>query len=174
MGTIGPIIASGAGLAPMYAERLLKEIPPHDFARFARPGGALVTSNHPAFVYGHLALYPAKVLERLGQPPGAAAARPEWEAVFKNGVECQDDPQGTIYPPMDVITGWFFAGYKLALGAVAAAPDELLAGPNPAEGRMRELFPTLGAMLIFYLDGHVQSHLGQVSAWRRMMGLPPA
>jgi hypothetical protein len=29
-------------------------------------------------------------------------------------------------------------------------------------------------MLGFYLSGHVMSHLGQLSAWRRCLGLPPA
>jgi hypothetical protein len=39
---------------------------------------------------------------------------------------------------------------------------------------MRDLFPTIGAAINFYLIGHVQVHLGQISAWRRGMGLPPA
>jgi len=29
-------------------------------------------------------------------------------------------------------------------------------------------------MLNFYLGGHVMLHIGQMSAWRRMMGLGPA
>jgi hypothetical protein len=39
---------------------------------------------------------------------------------------------------------------------------------------MKTLFPTVGAMLAFYMDGHVLMHMGQVSAWRRMQGMPPA
>ena len=54
----------------------------------------------------------------------------------------------------------------LAASAVAA--------PNPAEGRMRELFPTLGSVHCFYAGGHMMSHLGQFSAWRRMEGMKPA
>jgi hypothetical protein len=40
--------------------------------------------------------------------------------------------------------------------------------------RSREMFPTLGAVVAFYLGGHVMNHLGQLSAWRRCLGLPPA
>ena len=52
--------------------------------------------------------------------------------------------------------------------------DETFLKPNPNEGRMKELFPTIGAAVTFYLGGHVQMHLGQISAWRRAMGLTAA
>jgi hypothetical protein len=174
MGQIGQIIASAATPTLLYAERLLVGVTPDMFARLAQPGGAVVRSNHPAFVLGHLSLYPPKILERLSQPAGAAAYPPAYEALFKSGVECQDDPAGTIYPPMKALTKQFFEGYRAARLAIEAAPDDLLCGPNPAEGRMREMFPVLGGMLNFYLTGHAQSHLGQLSAWRRAMGLPAA
>lgn len=174
MNTIGAAIAPAGQLALLYAERLLKGIRNEDFARFARPGGTPVASNHPAFIVGHLGLYPAQVLRLLGRPAGPAAVPEGWEALFKNGVECRDDADGRIYPKMEALTHWFFEGYRAALGALAQADDALLSGPNPVEGRMRELFPTLGALLAFYIAGHTQSHLGQLSAWRRMMGLPAA
>ena len=44
--------------------------------------------------------------------------------------------------------------------------------PNPTAGRARELFPTIGAVVAFYLAGHVLNHLGQLSTWRRCIGLP--
>ena len=174
MGQIGQIIASAATPTLLYAERLLVGVTPAIVARLARPGEVELKSNHPAFILGHLSLYPPKVLERLNQPLGAAAYPPAYETLFKSGVECQDDPEGTIYLPMDALTKQFFAGYRAAQTAVAAAPDELLCSPNPAEGRMLEMFPILGSMLSFYLTGHPQSHLGQLSAWRRAMGMPVA
>lgn len=174
MGQIGELTAAVGAMSLAYAERLVKDVRPQDFARFARPGGVEVRSNHPAFVLGHLALYPAKVLQHLGQPAGAATCPPAWEALFRNGVECHDDAAGTRYPPADEITARFFVGGRAALDALRHASDAALTAPNPAEGRMRELFPMLGAMLAFYVTSHVQMHLGQVSAWRRMMGMPAA
>ena len=35
-------------------------------------------------------------------------------------------------------------------------------------------FPTAGAMLGFYVGGHFMIHIGQMSAWRRAVGLGPA
>lgn len=174
MNTIGAAIAPAGQLALLYAERLVKGIRAEDAARFARPGGTPVSSNHPAFIFGHLGLYPVQVLRLLGHAPGPAAVPEGWEALFKNGVECRDDAEGRIYPQWEPLTRWFFDGYRAALAALAKADDALLCGPNPVEGRLRELFPTLGALLAFYVAGHTQSHLGQLSAWRRMMGLPAA
>lgn len=174
MAKIGEIIAAGAALGPMYAERLLKDVAVGQFARFARPGGVEVKSNHPAFVLGHLALYPRRIMDHLHQPAGPTEYPASYETLFKNGVECQDDPKGTIYPPTTELTERFFASYRAAIEAVKAAPDEVFDEPNPVEGRLRELFPTVGMAINFYLVGHVQVHLGQVSAWRRAMGLPAA
>jgi hypothetical protein len=174
VGKIAEMILSGSGLTLDYAERLLVGVTPEMFGKFARPGGVVLKSNHAAFVFGHLSLYSPKVLEHLKRPTAAVACPPGFDAVFKNGVECQDDPTGTIYPPMAAITDQFFRGYRAARAALAETDDALLLSPNPTEGRMRELFPTLGSMLIFYFDGHAQMHLGQVSAWRRAMGLAAA
>lgn len=171
---VGKTIATAGKMAPAYAERLLAGVDAKAFARFATVGGKVVPSNHPAWALGHLALYPERVMQHLGRDPGAARVPAGYEALFKNGVECRDDPEGTIYPPMAEIVNLFMASYATALAALAEAEDSTLAGPNPTEGRMRELFPTLGSMLLFYMSGHPQIHLGQISAWRRMMGLPPA
>lgn len=174
MPTYGELIAPIGELALLAAERLLKDIEPARFGAFARPGGVVVYSNHPAFVFGHLALYPAKALAVLGRPVGAAQCPASYEPLFKAGVDCLDDPDGTIYPARDEIVAHFFDGYRAAIAAIRATPDDAMQAPNPNEGRSRELFPTVGAMLAFYVGGHTQMHLGQVSAWRRAMGQSPA
>ncbi len=174
MSHIGPIIAASGNLSIMSAERLVAGIKPESFARLARPGGVTIQSNHPAWVFGHLALYPVRVLAALDRPVGPGAYPPKYEALFKNGVECLDDADGGIYPSMAELTGHFFESYKAAVAAIRSAPDEAFVRPNPAEGRMRELFPTIGAALNFYVGSHVQNHLGQVSAWRRAVGMPAA
>lgn len=174
MGQLARIIASSGSTTPIYAERLMVGVTPAMFARFARPGGSVLKANHAAFVFGHLSLYPPRIMDRLSQRRGATELPASYEPLFKNGAECQDDPTATIYPPMEELTKRFFDGYKLALTAIAEADDAVFAQPNPAEGRMRELFPTIGSMLIFYVCGHTQNHLGQISTWRRAMGLPAA
>lgn len=174
MGQIGRIIAESASLSPLYAKRLLEGVKAEHFARLASPGGECVQSNHAAFIFGHLSLYPSRALAVLECDAGGSKVPDGWEELFRPGAECRDDPDGSIYPPMERLTAFFFDASALAHNAVAEADDAALTAANPAEGRMREIFPTVGAMLGFYLGGHVQMHLGQMSAWRRAMGLPPA
>jgi hypothetical protein len=172
MGRVSSFIVPGARLGVAYAERLSVGVTQEMCARLARPGGAVVKSNHAAFVIGHLSLYPARVMQFLKLPAGPTAFPGHYESLFKPGSECQDDADGKMYPPFSELRARFFEGYKAAIAAVESTPDEGFDGPNPIEGRSRELFPTVGAAIAFYLIGHVQVHLGQFSAWRRGMGLP--
>lgn len=168
----GNIIADSLQLALGFAERLLKDVTPQQFGRFASPGGSPVVSNHGAFIYGHLSLYGPRILTQLGQ--AAPEVPPEFLELFSKDATCQDDPDGTLYPSMQAIRDLFFAGYQAALDALRAASDETLQQPNPMGGPMAEKFPTLGSMHNFYVGGHMMMHLGQMSAWRRMQALPAA
>lgn len=168
--SLGNIIADSLQLSMGYAERLLRDVPPDRCSRFARVGGVVVESNHPAFIYGHLSLYAPKVLWQLSSP---APPVPEYfETLFSKDATCKDDPD--LYPPMDEITAFFFEGHRMLSGALRSTPDETFAKPNPAGGKMAERFPTLGSVQAFYCGGHIMMHLGQMSAWRRMMGLGSA
>ena len=170
--SLGHIIADSLQLSLNYGERLLKDVSPTQFARFACPGGQVVESNHPAFIYGHLSLYGPRILTQLGHSAPSLPA--EFEAAFSKDAHCTDDPTGKIYPSMGVITQYFFDGYKAAAAVLCETPDAALQQPNPMEGRMAELFPTLGSLQTFYCGGHMMMHLGQMSAWRRMAGLGTA
>ncbi len=168
------IIAPGARLGLVYADRLLSGVTPENYSRLAELGGVKVDSNHPAFVLGHLSLYPARIMANLKLPPGPTAVPPNWESLFQAGAQCRDDSHGSIYPPLPELKRAFVEGYNAAIAAVESSAEDSFDLPNPAGGRSRELFPTVGAAITFYLIGHVQVHLGQFSAWRRAMRLPPA
>ncbi len=172
--SLGNILGDSLQLGLGYAERLLVGIEPGDFARLARPGGQLVQSNHPAFLLGHLSLYPPRIVDHLGGDGSAIACGSRFSERFSKDATCQDDPDSSIYPAMGDVTEAFFRGYRVVLETLRQAPDEAFAGVNPLEGAMREKFPTVGSMHAFYVGGHLMLHLGQMSAWRRMMGLPPA
>jgi hypothetical protein len=38
---------------------------------------------------------------------------------------------------------------------------------------MKDALPTAREAVAFLLTAHLADHLGQLSAWRRMIGLPP-
>ncbi|MCG8653054.1 MAG: DinB family protein [Pirellulales bacterium] len=170
MSTIGPMIAASAQLGLGYAERLLKDVQPGQFARFACVGDSVIESNHPAFIYGHLGLYSSRVIEGLGADASAFEPADQFTELFSKDAQCVDDPEGTIYPEMEQITSLLFDGYRAAVEALRAAPDDIFANENPNEAA-RDRFPTIGAMYTFYVGGHFMVHMGQMSAWRRVMGL---
>lgn len=170
---IGPLIADSAKLSMAYAKRLLSGIQPETFSRFARVGDTVVQSNHPAFVYGHLSLYSCRIVEQLGQDASAIKPSELYVERFSHTATCVDDPDGTIYPPMEELTEKFLTGHQAAIDALLQAPDEQFLIPNVNES-MRSKFATNGSMHAFYLGGHIMIHMGQVSAWRRMMGLGAA
>ena len=88
--SLGNVIADSLELCLGYSERLLKDVTPEQFARFAVVNGQTIESNHPAFVYGHLCLYGPRILSQLGQP--GPTAPPNFEAVFSKDAKCTDDP----------------------------------------------------------------------------------
>ncbi len=173
MSNIGPMIAASARLGLGYAERLLADVTAENFARFAKVGDTVIESNHPAFIYGHLSLYASRVIAGVGADAGDYEPSPAFVKLFSKDARCVDDPDGSIYPPMDEITSALLGGYRAAAEALEGAADEVFATENPNEP-MRSKFPTTGAMHAFYIGGHFMLHMGQMSAWRRAMGMGPA
>lgn len=167
---IGSMITDSAKLSLGYAEKLVAGIPAEKFARFAEVNGHSIESNHPAFVLGHLSIYPCRIVEDLGGDASAIAPSEKYEALFSPSATCLDDPDGNLYPAMDEIKEKFFAAHHAAIESLLAAKDENFAVENPNE-KMRSKFGTQGSMHAFYLGGHIMIHMGQISAWRRAMGL---
>ena len=155
-----------------YARQLLNDVPAEKFARFATFGDQTITSNHPAFIYGHLSLYGTRIAEQLN---AAAHTLPDnYSELFSKDAKCIDDVAGDLYPSMEEVTSHFFASYEAAAQAIPKATGEIYAQSNPGGGPMAKRFPTLGSMHNFYVGGHFMMHMGQMSAWRRMMGLGAA
>ena len=174
MGRFADTITRGARMSVWLAEQMLKDVKPEFFARKPSFGSRVIETNHGAFIYGHLALYPAKWMAIVGLDGSPAAAPAGYDDLFGAGKECKDDPAGTIYPPMREITDAFFKAHKIAIETVPSVADDVLARPNPREGRIKENFPTVGGMLMFYMTNHMMLHIGQMSAWRRCFGLGSA
>lgn len=170
---IGSMIADSAAMGVAYAERLLKDVSASQFSRFAEVGGKMIHSNHPAFVIGHLSIYPSRVVTDLGGDATAIAPSSHYETLFSASATCVDDPDGTVYPSMEELTEKFYTAHQAAIESLRASDDSLFVAENPLE-RMRGKFATVGSIHAFYMGGHVMMHLGQFSAWRRAMGMAPA
>jgi len=165
--TFGQIAAPGARMMVGLADGLIAGV---DASKAGtKPEG--VDCNTPVFVLGHLAVYPDMILQILGNPEAEVNER--YETLFKHGVECNDDPNNEIYPPLAEVLERFKTRSELAIKAMEEADDDVLAQQNPNEN-MRERLPTVGAMVMFLVSAHTAFHLGQLSTWRRCMGLGSA
>ena len=166
-------VKPGAAAIRGYAERLLKDVTPQVFARIPVVNGQTVNINHPAFVFGHLSLYPIQLAEMVGMSTQGMLMPETYSDLFKIGAECRDDVAGDIYPSMEELTRMYFASYDALLSRVSEISPVRLDMPLESPAR-REKFGTVGAFMTYLLLAHPQVHLGQVSGWRRCMGLGPA
>jgi hypothetical protein len=124
-------------------------------------------------VFGHLALYPDRVLEMLGRSDLAQPVPEGWDDLFGFKSACQHDPDGSVYPSLEEVVTRFKARHDTLVNALAEADDAALEKENPNEN-MRDMFPTIGAQATFMVTSHAMMHLGQISTWRRCMGLGSA
>lgn len=168
MATIADTLVPPARMTLGYADALLADISPAQFAR--QPEG--VNTNHPAWVYGHLGLYPDSMLTLIGRDD-IAHTDDAGKEVFGGNSVCRDDPRGDIYPPMNDIVERFRSRHEVLLGALAETDESVFTSPMPGDHPLASRLPTVGATAGFILLSHTMMHLGQVSAWRRAMGLGP-
>lgn len=166
--TVGQTIANSTKMTIDLGNLLAEAIPAEQFA--TAPQG--VNCNHPAWVYGHCAIYPDMVLNAIGKPE-LAKPMEGYEKLFEHGSPSTNDPSCTTFPSKDELLAYFNDRYTVLGEALANTSDETLAAPSPFES-MRDRLPTLGDLAGFLASGHTMMHLGQVSTWRRCMGLGPA
>lgn len=146
-----------------YGNLLVADIPAGQFTTMPHP-----KMNHPAFILGHVTLTANGALEMLGRPEKAVT--PDgYPALFEMGAECK--AEAGLYPSKDDLVGLYVQQHEAALEALRQAPDDLFQRENPASGRFKEMFPTVGGALNFLVNCHHMSHLGQISFWRRAVGL---
>lgn len=142
-----------------YAEKLAADLADDELAQLPLPG-----MNHAAWVLGHVALGSDFVALLLGQ---ATLTGPEWMKLFGPGSTPVADR--AAYPSKNELLATLRATHARAIELVGQAASEQLDEPNttpffPAE------FPTVGALITHLMTTHAALHLGQLSAWRRVLG----
>jgi len=146
----------------MYAQKLVADIP--DDRMCAQPvDGQLM--NHPAFLLGHLAWAGDSAAALLGAVGGHAG---DWRELFGMGSKPLADR--SKYPPKAELIKALEESHARVAAAVTSASPEALTQPAPE--RMRARFATVGQMVAGLMTAHEATHLGQLSAWRRALGMP--
>jgi len=163
----------GARMAIAYAEKLLVGIPEELAAQRPVVNGTRIDTNHPVFIFGHLSLYPALLAELTGLPKDGVEVPEQSPGLFQIGSPCHDDPKGEIYPRLSEVSGRFLGGTRAILERLPSLDIQALNKELESPSR-RERFGTVGAFALYILLAHPQVHLGQLSVWRRCMGLSAA
>lgn len=156
------------------ADSLLVGITAEQFARFPVADGKPINTNHAAFVFGHLSIYPKMILGILGLDDSAIVNPPKFDDLFMHGVDCQDDPNADIYASMDKIVAHFNNAHETVIKAIQTLDDDALNVQFTGDDWYVEFAQTPASLCIFMLHDHYMFHLGQLSAWRRCMGLGSA
>jgi hypothetical protein len=123
--------------------------------------------NHPAWILGHLAFSADRAGELLGSQKQMPAT---WTKLFGPG--SQLSATRSDYPPKDELLRAVEQGFERVRALTAEATPERLAQPT-TNRYMKDALPTVKDGVAFLLTGHLGVHLGQLSSWRRMIGLPP-
>jgi hypothetical protein len=130
----------------------------------AQPNGIM---NHPAWVIGHLAY----ACQLLGGAVGVSGWLPsDWVGRFGTGSVPRAD--ASLYENKEDALAILRDAQSRMTQAVEQLDDAHLDEPFPVES-YRDVFPTIRHALTQVLVGHTANHIGQVSVWRRAMGLPP-
>ncbi|HVS38883.1 MAG TPA: DinB family protein [Gemmataceae bacterium] len=146
-----------------YSQKAVADVPDEQMCAQPIPGK---TMNHAAWLLGHMAWAAGEVaLDKLGQPPSCPA---NYKELF--GMGTQPSSERSRYPSKaELLKTLEDAFARLGEAAQKATPETLA---KPAPERIRDRFPTVGALVAALMTGHHASHNGQLSAWRRAMGLP--
>jgi DinB superfamily len=166
------LLIPGARATLTNGEKIYGDIPAELFSRKPKDStGEVVRVNHPAFQIGHLSLYFVVMAEMGGKPNHVPPVPASYQELFKQGADCFDDPEGSVYPRRDAILDYFRSASEALLAVLPEIPPSLFHAP-PEDARRKERFKTVGAFFAYLLLSHPSAHFGQIHVWRRMMELP--
>lgn len=145
-----------------FLRRMVADVP--DELLSHQSGGAV---NHPAWVIGHLVYSCQAIGGEIGLQPWLSA---DWPERFGTGSVASDDR--SLYPSKQALLDALAEGRRKLADRLLAIGNAGLAEPLPDE-RFRQMFPTLGHAVLHILVSHASVHVGQVTVWRRAVGLGP-
>jgi DinB superfamily len=145
-----------------YCRMLVGDIADERLAEQPLPG-----VNHPAWILGHLAISADRGCSLLDAPKQLPAS---WPLLFGSGSGLS--ATRIDYPSKDELLRAVEQGFERLRQTIATATPEKFAklATNPPT---KEALPTIKDGIAFLLTGHLGIHLGQLSTWRRMIGLLP-
>ena len=147
-----------------YAERLVADLSEDQMILQPAPdGGASV--NHAAWILSHLNLY-LPIIESI--IAGRDFEDPKGKPF---GMQSKPESDRSIYASKSELIDTFSTGHEAVATALKSASDDLFDQPIELP-RWKEPFKNAGGALPYLMVLHENLHLGQLSAWRRVQGMP--
>ena len=145
-----------------YLRRLVADVPDEIMTRQAHH-----VVNHPSWVIGHLTYSCQAIGGEMGLDPWL----PEhWETDFGAGSTPTDEL--ARYPKKAALLAALADAQQRIVSRLKSIGESALEEPLPHE-RHRPVFPTLGHAVTHILTSHAAVHVGQLTVWRRAVGLGP-
>jgi len=145
-----------------YLREQVAEVPAADMV--AQPNGVM---NHPSWVLGHLTY----VFQLIGSVIGLSQWLPdEWGQRYGTGSLPVAD--SGLYETKEEALAILGDAQSRITKAVAQLDDSFLDEPFPDES-YHFVFPTIRHALTQVLVAHTANHIGQLSVWRRALGMQP-
>ena len=147
-----------------YGPKLVADLEPAQMTVQLAPKDGL-PANHPAWIFSHLNVYHPVIAgiikgERFEDPkdhPFGMLSRPESDS--------------SLYASREELVEQWVSGHDQISELLASSDDSVFARQIQLP-RWQEIMPTAAMALPYLMFNHENSHLGQLSAWRRIQGLP--
>jgi hypothetical protein len=122
-------------------------------------------SNHPAWVLSHLNVYLPVICSIIKGE--------EFEDPKSNSFGMLSKPESSreVYAPKQELVDEFISGHDQVAELLGNADDSMFEQPVLLP-RWKEVMPSAAIALPYLMLNHENGHLGQLSAWRRIQGLP--
>jgi len=147
-----------------YGQSLVADLTEEQMTLQPAPSGE-APSNHPAWVLSHLNVYmPLLSLAIDGKPF-------EDPKDHEFGMQSKPLADASVYATKEKLIGDYAAFHEQVIGQLEAADDGVFETAIQLP-RWQHVMPTVGIVLPYLLCNHENMHLGQISAWRRIQGLP--
>jgi len=147
-----------------YGASLIADLDQAQMTQQVAPDGQ-AAANHPAWVYSHLGVY-VPVIEAIIKNETFADPKEH-----KFGMQSKPSSDASLYASKEQLLADFESGHDRVAQLLQEAGDAVLDNKITL-ARWEPVMPTASLALPYLMLNHENVHLGQISAWRRVQGLP--
>lgn len=122
-------------------------------------------ANHPAWIFSHLNVY-LPVIAAVIQGNEFEDPKPH-----KFGMQSKPESDASLYDSKETLVNAFVAGHE-RVAELLSQQGEAALSHQILLPRWQSNMPTSAIALPYLMFNHENMHLGQLSAWRRIQGLP--